>query len=536
MKLLDDAIPSQSTSTVTEAISSVESRWTQFTSRFVDRMNPILVKETRQALKSHQFIVTLQLVLLAILVWTLLGTSLLSPQIFYAPTGPQMLIGYMMILLVPTGIIVPMATYRSMSNEVEHGTFEVLSISTLSANQIVTGKVAVAALQTLLYLSALAPCISVTYLLRGLSISTLLIVLGSSFLLSLVLSCFSVFAATLGKRFSRLIVITMLMQLLFTSTVTLIMGIMLLQMISMNWIPDDMGQWFGIVAAVVAALSYSWLFLRLAAANISFESDNHSTAIRWSVWGQHALFVSIFVMMQVFVVDYEVWMVLFTILGVHWSVFGAFSICESGMLSPRAQRQLPTTIASRLFLTWFSPGPGTGYIFCVVSYFSALIGVILLPLFIHRLSSGSNQSEAIDYGLLVGSYIAVYLGITRLILLAFQPWLRNRVVSGLAILATLLMMGIIIPMMYSYLTETNNQIKYTPVAILNVTWSLTKMYEVRASGGMLFFSLAAAIVFQINLLLVSKDVMLVRIAAPERVQKELAPSGSNEPAVDPLAV
>ena len=39
-----------------------------------DWCNPILVKETRQALKSRQFVITFSLLLLAALSWTIVGT------------------------------------------------------------------------------------------------------------------------------------------------------------------------------------------------------------------------------------------------------------------------------------------------------------------------------------------------------------------------------------------------------------------------------------------------------------------------------
>ena len=42
--------------------------------KWSDRFNPILVKETRQALKSRQFVITFSLLLFAALSWTIVGT------------------------------------------------------------------------------------------------------------------------------------------------------------------------------------------------------------------------------------------------------------------------------------------------------------------------------------------------------------------------------------------------------------------------------------------------------------------------------
>ncbi len=45
-------------------------------------MNPILVKETRQALKSRQFSITFVLMLIAVLIWTVFAVTLMVPGIY----------------------------------------------------------------------------------------------------------------------------------------------------------------------------------------------------------------------------------------------------------------------------------------------------------------------------------------------------------------------------------------------------------------------------------------------------------------------
>ena len=66
-----------------------------------DAINPILVKETRQALKSRQFVVTFSLLLFAALAWTIAGSLLLMPQIYFVPSAPTLLVGYYLVLAVP---------------------------------------------------------------------------------------------------------------------------------------------------------------------------------------------------------------------------------------------------------------------------------------------------------------------------------------------------------------------------------------------------------------------------------------------------
>ncbi len=126
--------------------------WEVWWQRGGELLNPILVKEVRQALKSRQFEVSFGLTLLAAVCWTFLFMSFNVPRIFYVPGGgTELLRGYAFILLVPLLIIIPFSAFRSLTSEVEESTFELLSITSLSAKQIVTGKMATAALQILLY-------------------------------------------------------------------------------------------------------------------------------------------------------------------------------------------------------------------------------------------------------------------------------------------------------------------------------------------------------------------------------------------------
>ncbi|HQU42222.1 MAG: hypothetical protein B7Z73_19900 [Planctomycetia bacterium 21-64-5] len=164
-----------------------------------DRLNPILVKETRQALKSRQFVITFTLVLVLAWIWSILGVSLIGPSIFYAARGFDMFLGYYVILAVPMLVVVPFGAFRSLASEREDGTFEMLSITTLRPRQIVGGKLGSAVLQMLVYLSAVAPCLAFTYMLRGIDAPTIVYVICCFFLASLGASVIGLVVATLTQ-------------------------------------------------------------------------------------------------------------------------------------------------------------------------------------------------------------------------------------------------------------------------------------------------------------------------------------------------
>ena len=99
--------------------SPSQDRWSRVEAaleRASEWLNPILVKEARQALKSRQFVVTFTLLLICGWGWSLAGVAMLSQAAYYAPGGRFMLTGYFLILAVPLIVIVPFSAFRSLAS------------------------------------------------------------------------------------------------------------------------------------------------------------------------------------------------------------------------------------------------------------------------------------------------------------------------------------------------------------------------------------------------------------------------------------
>ncbi|NOY29351.1 MAG: hypothetical protein GXP28_03990 [Planctomycetes bacterium] len=174
-----------------------------------DRANPILVKETRQALKSRQFVLTFLIVLIAC--WIGFAVVAIAPNVYYGAEGGSMLIVYCAILAFPLMLIVPYTAYRSLAAEQEDNTYDLLSITTLTTGQIVTGKLGSAVVQILVYLSAVSPCIAFAFLLRGIDALTIAVLLVYFGLASLGLSMLALLAGTVAKaRYTQVILSVLL--------------------------------------------------------------------------------------------------------------------------------------------------------------------------------------------------------------------------------------------------------------------------------------------------------------------------------------
>src|SRR5207244_3847235 len=113
-----------------------------------------------------------------------------------------------------------------------------------------------------------------------------------------------------------------------------------------------------------------------ARARLMFPSENRSTALRVTMLAHYAMFVGWMGWGWMYEGRYspgvgEPFLIIATI---HWYVMGIFMTCEGAELSPRVKRDLPQSFLGRLFLTWFNPGSGTGYVFAAIN----LVGAAML--------------------------------------------------------------------------------------------------------------------------------------------------------------
>lgn len=344
--------------------------------RVADRCSPVLVKEVRQALKSRSFLITFMLLLLAAVLWSLLGMSLAGAGEFRS-AGGMMLLGYLWILGFPLVIVVPLSAFRSMCREFEEDTLHLVSITTMSPRQLVVGKLLSALAQMAIYLSALGPCMAFTWLLRGVDVvgigfALLLAVTGSAALSALGLLLGAISRNSVFR---------------FVMTVLLIAALVFLYSLWCAFrVAIESGELGGLdtaiqlhVAFLVVLGTTGWLCLETAAAAISFRADNRSTRPRVAMLVQcGVLLVMTMGMFGHASLDYTSLtgrdgLVSGVLLGLgmaacmYWMVMGSFLCGEPDGLSLRVRRSLPKTLPGRVGLSLLFPGGGRGYLFAVTN-------------------------------------------------------------------------------------------------------------------------------------------------------------------------
>lgn len=495
-----------------------------------DKLNPILVKEARQSMKSKQFSVTFSLLLLLSWIWTAIFVSFSVPDVFYEAWGIRLLIGYVIILSVPLFIVVPFAAFRSLAAETEDGTFELLSITSLSARQIVIGKLGSSILQMMVYYSALAPSIAFTYLLKGVDIASIGLLLLHSFVISVCLSILGLLAATVTRaRHWQVLVSVVLVAALLIATI--ILDSIFIGMTQENVPFDSPGFWVANLALLNLALAFGALFLVIAAGQITFASENRSTPVRMMLLLMQCMWIGWLMFLWRWVDDRMsepfLWIMVF-IAAIFWMVAGALMTGETAQLSPRAKRNLPQSLLGRILLTWFNPGSGSGYVFAVVN----LLAIIAVQGFACVYALATNDRAPSDPGLFFASlaifgYVAGYLGVVRLFTSVARKFAPLNMLSVFLLQFLAVVMGAVVPFLLLTIQTIGDPAAwyYTELQIPNWFWTIweltwpTTRVTISPVIPLSIFALGS-VVFLANLLHAALEVEQVRTLAPSRVLQD----------------
>ncbi len=485
---------------------------------------------------------------------SIVGVAYGGVEMKYGANGPAMFVFYFLILALPMLVIVPVSAFYSLSTEYSDGTFELLSVTTLGSWQIVAGKLGSAVLQMLVYLSAMAPCLAFTYLLRGIDLPTILFSLLYVFMTSLGLSLVGILLATVTQQKHWQIVLLVLLLVILMFSAGMVCSIILQGLLfEDSGLFDD--RWFYIFNAALLTVygGYFALFYCLAAGRLTFASENRSTPPRVVLLAQQALFFGWMAWGFLQEPASEWWLVFITICSLNWYVMGTFLTAEDPDLSPRVQRRLPKSFLGRLLFSWFTPGPGSGYTFALANLAAAIVlGAACMSAYQLFVPGGTRfglrhgwQMLGV-FALLAYCYTAIYLGLGHLIL----GWLRRRfVVSELfsVLLQALLQLVLCAIPWVTNLYVENWRADYTLLQTLNPWWTL---YEISTTGlardpwleidqmSVLLSvvpPIALGIIF-LDLRGVVEEIRKTRIAAPVRVLQEDAAQQAEQRPTAPVQI
>jgi hypothetical protein len=349
------------------------------TSGLLDRLdnavNPIVVKELRQAVKSR--LVTSALLLFLLVEMIVLGSFLLarqlsSPDDIDAAGGQAMFLTLQGILVGTCMLVVPAYAGLRLGAERSDSNVDLLFISTLKPRTIIWGKFVAAAVLALLIFSACAPFMTFTYLLRGLDIPTILLVLAVDLLAVLGATMLTLFLASVSgnRALKALVGIVGLGALIY-----IFIGAMGFSAIMVEgFIRSDPEEFWSMMGALVTSiLAVMGLLFVWAVALVSPPSANRALRVRlyevflWALLG--GVLGTVAWVFKVPPLIY-VWMGSMLFL---FCLQVVISINEREQWGPRVTRTIPRRGPRRLLAFLFYSGAAGGVIFGMV-----MIGLTLL--------------------------------------------------------------------------------------------------------------------------------------------------------------
>jgi hypothetical protein len=500
--------------------------------RVGDWLNPILVKETRQALKSRYFLVVFILLLALCWMATIGAVAMIGPSIYYGASGSMLLWIYSFFLAVWMLIFVPYAAFRSLAAEREDNTYDLMSITTLKPRQIISGKLGSSMAQMMVYFSALTPCLAFTYLLRGVDLPTIIVLLAYTFFFSLGLSMLGLLLATsTDNRVSQVFMsVGFIVMLLFACSLGL-QGAYAAIFAGFGFGLLDSQEFWIFTAAMATFYGTTFALAFFAAAGmITFSSENRSTPLRICMLVQQAAWVGWIGFAWVSDnFDLEGLLILITFAGAYWYAMGTLLTSERPEMSQRVKRQLPSTKLGRVYLTWLNPGPGSGYMF-VVANATALAVICVLGMIVSDLSGkatgGWPGADQLLLLLIIGwGYGVAYLGLGMLIVAAVRRVAEVTMLASVLIHCLVVLAGSGIPAVVQAMSVEMRDLDYSYMQITNPFWSLMHIADGGISEGyvLVFIVPAAALcMLLINMRGVVRELQQVRIAPPPRVLEDEA--------------
>lgn len=162
-----------------------------------DRVNPIVVKEARQAVRSASVIVVLSLLLAILFVVTMVVVMYEQGGLAHGDRGADLFLTLNGVVMGLCLLFVPIYSAVRLSGERSGASADLMHVTTISPASIVWGKLVAAMMISMLFFSMAAPFLMLTYLFRGIDLVTIAFIVTLELFVCLAASQVGVFIASL---------------------------------------------------------------------------------------------------------------------------------------------------------------------------------------------------------------------------------------------------------------------------------------------------------------------------------------------------
>ncbi len=424
-----------------------------------DTLNPIVVKELRQAVQGKFFSVIL-MVFLGVLLLTM-GLFLTQGSVSWSFDAGRDIFSMLLGILLGTCLLfVPAYTGIRLASERSDANVDLLFITALRPRSIIWGKFLAALVLTVLLYSACMPFMTFTYLLRGVDLPSIFILLALTFILAAVgIQCAIFLGCIPANRVFRLIIGVAWLVFLVVTVIPAFIALMIFPgALFSSGIGSQIGSWEfwrGALSVLFSGLTLISLLALLAIALISPLSANRALPLRifvTGVWLLTGVGVAIWSIAINNIDPVAAWGSLHVLL---YSIGLFIAVNERERLGQRVRQSIPRRRWLRLLAFLFYSGAAGGVVWSslmiVLTLSSIVVWGILFP---HMWSGGTTLNGFMGVMIVMGLYAFSYpLGAS----LIRRRFLANRVAGGYTWVIAIVLLGfttMIIPLILFFASGT----------------------------------------------------------------------------------
>ncbi|MBI1370566.1 MAG: hypothetical protein GC162_18165 [Planctomycetes bacterium] len=437
-----------------------------------DRMNPIVVKELRQAV-AGRFVASVLMLFLIVQMVTI-GLFLLMEDMDASDFtgGRDVFITLMAILLGTCLLFIPAYASLRLNAERSDTHVDLLYVTTIRPRSIIWGKFLSALIITVLIYSACMPFMSLTFLLRGIDLPTIFLLLAIDFVVVATCVMFSLFLACIpaNRVLKSLMALSGLAALIITYGFTI--GITSTYIMFGGRTGGGAWDfWAPIVTIVLCLLASTGLLFTLAVAMVSPPTSNRALSVRlylMSVW----LIMGLFCFGWSYAVG-DLEPVVFWLCIASVVACAAILVCvsERDQIGPRIQSMIPRFGLLRLGAFVLYSGAAGGIVWILLMSAATFGAAWWWSI---QFSSFSHRSDFVDVISAMMPLVG-YFGAYALTALFIRHWLLRRFItpSNTYALALIIMaIGTMVPFIVALLAADR------PWERLPVGWFITVPFMV----------------------------------------------------------
>lgn len=411
-----------------------------------DRLNPVLLKELRQALRSRAFAVLFPTCLA---VATTLAIVSLIDSSGRQDVGRQVFLPVFALLQVAALGLVPFSAFQSMAGEWDESTHDLLVLADLHPLRIVLGKLLTAALESTLYFAAFLPLLLFTFLLRGIDVRDVLFLASLLWIASLSMSALACAAAGLTRL--RVWRVIMLAALALVGLGAYIAGIELAD--EFVWRGRGLGAswgWHEALGLVALVAGVGAIALAFAATRLAHPEDDRSSLPRLALT---AALVALLTWLGFLVHGFSGTNDLDEI-GSIVALFASFPailfVTEAEPLPRRVRARAPRHPLLAAVAAPFLPGGGRGVLlFLVHLALIAIWAVVLDALMRPHYGSDPWWEEGWRHWVAFNAYLVVYLAGGSLLLRSRCQTTTGRIVARI-VLPAVAVLSMLVPALVGF--------------------------------------------------------------------------------------